>query len=373
MLNAALCEELIAMRDEDLRVRQELLESGELGGSYVPRMEAVHIKNAERLGAIIDEYGWPDGELVGEDGAKAAWFIAQHAIGFPDFQRKCLALLQRSADQGRVPRWHAAYLEDRIAMHEGRPQRYGTQWLDDPVDGRIRPWKLGDPEQVNDLRAEVGLEAMLPIPERGPELSLEEQEAIYENQRWWEEWLISKGWREEAPAMHDHLRISCASYDDLPEVAQIHVASWKQTYVGQVPQAYLDNLDVARRLRLWQEQFPNRDISDLLIAKVNNTAAGFVCFGCARDKDRQDCGEIYAIYVLKEHLGRGIGYGLHKSACAELRDKGLERVYLWVLDTNHQAISAYKRWGGVVERDRIKDHVIGNQPVKEISVLFNLT
>jgi hypothetical protein len=49
MLNDALREELIAMRAEDLRVRQELFASGELGGSYVPRMQAVHVRNAERL------------------------------------------------------------------------------------------------------------------------------------------------------------------------------------------------------------------------------------------------------------------------------------------------------------------------------------
>jgi hypothetical protein len=195
MLNAALREELIAMRAEDLRVRQELVQSGELGGSYVPRMEAVHNRNAQRLKEIIDESGWPDEQAVGEDGAKAAWFIAQHAIGFPNFQRMCLALLQRSADEGGVPRWHAAYLEDRVAMYEGRPQRYGTQWLDDPVDGRIRPWKLADPERVNELRAEAGLEPMAPLPERGPELPSEQQQAILDNQRWWEDWLISKGWR----------------------------------------------------------------------------------------------------------------------------------------------------------------------------------
>lgn len=194
MSENALREELIAMRAEDLRVRQELVESGELGGSYVPRMEAVHIRNAERLKAIIDEHGWPDEQTVSEDGAKAAWFIVQHAIGFPDFQRKCLSLLQRSADEGRVPRWQVAYLEDRIAMQEGRPQRYGTQWLDDPVDGRIRPWKLAHPDRVDELRAEVGLQPMHLVPERGPELSLEQQEAIYENQRWWESWLASKGW-----------------------------------------------------------------------------------------------------------------------------------------------------------------------------------
>ncbi len=195
MLNDGMREELMAMRAEDLRVRQELVDSGELGGSYVPRMEAVHIRNAERVGQIVNECGWPDEQTVGEDGAKAAWFIVQHAIGFPDLQRRCLYLMQRCVEKGRVPPWHAAYLEDRIAMQEGRPQRYGTQWLDDPLDGRTRPWKLAEPDRVNELRAAVGLEPMHPIPERGQELPVEQQQAIHENQRWWEDWLASKGWR----------------------------------------------------------------------------------------------------------------------------------------------------------------------------------
>lgn len=172
--------------------------------------------------------------------------------------------------------------------------------------------------------------------------------------------------------MRGQLRICRASYDDLSEVARIHVLSWKQTYIGQVPQAYLDNLDVAKRVRLWQEQFPNGNVSGLLIAKVDDAPAGFVCFGRGRDEDRQDWGEIYAIYVLKEHWGRGIGYGLHKNACSELQEDGFLRAYLWVLDTNHQAIAVYERWGGVVDRDRRKDHVIGGQPVKELSVIFDI-
>jgi hypothetical protein len=192
----ALREELVAMRTEDLRVRRELVDSGELGGSYVPRMEAVHIRNAERLEEIIRQFGWPDEQMAGEDGAKAAWFVVQHAIGFPDLQRECLRLLQHSAELGRVPLWHVAYLEDRIAMQEGRPQRYGTQWLDDPVDGRTRPWTLSDPGRVDELRAEVSLKPMEPIPERGPEVSAEQQRAILDNRRWWEAWLVSRGWRK---------------------------------------------------------------------------------------------------------------------------------------------------------------------------------
>jgi hypothetical protein len=196
VLNETLRAELIALQQEDLRVRKELLDAGLLGGPYVPRMEAVHVKNAARLRQIIAEYGWPADDIVGKDGAQAAWMIAQHAVGEPDFQRQVLRLLQECAVTTRVPAWHAAYLEDRIALHEGRPQRYGSQWVDDPQDGRIRPWTLADPDRVNELRASVGLDPLRPIPQPGPPLPEEQQQAIQESARWWREWLASKGWSQ---------------------------------------------------------------------------------------------------------------------------------------------------------------------------------
>ncbi len=194
MLDEELRRELIAMRDEDMRVRDELLAANELGGAYVPRMEAVHVKNAARLGELIERHGWPADDIAGKDGAEAAWIIAQHAIGEPEFQRQALVRMQECAAEGRVPAWHAAYLEDRIAMYEGRPQRFGTQWIDDPVDGRARPWRLADPAVINELRASVGLPNLHPIPEPGPMLPADRQEELRENLRWWLRWLESKGW-----------------------------------------------------------------------------------------------------------------------------------------------------------------------------------
>jgi|HubBroStandDraft_6_1064221.scaffolds.fasta_scaffold529793_2 hypothetical protein len=195
MINESLRQELLDLRAEDLRVRSELDAAGELGGPYVPRMEAVHVRNAARLRELIAEHGWPGEDIVGEDGAKAAWFIVQHAIGEPEFQRQALVLLQSGAAEGRVPRWHAAYLEDRIAMHESRPQRFGTQWEDDPYDGRTRPWRLADPEHVNDLRASVGLRPLHPIPDPGPPLAEDQRRELEETRAWWQQWLASKGWR----------------------------------------------------------------------------------------------------------------------------------------------------------------------------------
>lgn len=195
MIDEQLRHELIAMRAEDLRVREELLASGELGGPYVPRMEDVHRKNAARLRELIAAHGWPAEDIAGKDGAEAAWFITQHAIGEPDFQRHALQLLTACVSDGRVPAWHAAYLEDRIALYEGRPQRYGTQWLDDPRDGRVRPWTLSEPSRVDELRAQVGLEPLRPIPELGPELLIDQQEQLVKEQESWRSWLESKGWR----------------------------------------------------------------------------------------------------------------------------------------------------------------------------------
>jgi hypothetical protein len=148
-----------------------------------------------RLRELIAVHGWPDETIAGKDGAEAAWFIVQHAIGEPEFQREMLRLLRTCAVAKCVPLWHAAYLEDRIAMYEGRPQVYGTQWLDDPRDGRIRPWSLAEPDRVNELRARAGLGALHSIPEPGPELPVEEQRKIADNREWWEQWLTNRGWR----------------------------------------------------------------------------------------------------------------------------------------------------------------------------------
>ncbi|HEX3682791.1 MAG TPA: DUF6624 domain-containing protein [Bryobacteraceae bacterium] len=195
MVNDDLRRELLQMRAEDMRVRQELLQSGELGGNYVPQMEALHAHNAARLRELMAMHGWPDEAIAGKDGAEAAWIIVQHAIGEPAFQREVLGLLRGCAETHQLPLWHAAYLEDRIAMYEGRAQRYGTQWVEDPPDGRTRPWKLAEPDRVDELRAKVGLGPLHEIPERGPELPLEEQRKIADTQQRWEQWLVGKGWR----------------------------------------------------------------------------------------------------------------------------------------------------------------------------------
>lgn len=195
--NELLCREIMAMAENDLSVRQELVTDGSLASQgYHPRMEAVHKSNATRLAAIIEQHGWPGESLVGEDGARAAWLIAQHAIGNPPFMRQCLSLLKQAASEYEVPQWQAAMLEDRIRMYEGKPQVYGTQFQPDEY-GEFVPYTIENPEDVNDRRRSVGLNTLEERMAEMREQSAQEKVSLPPNwEAEYERWLHSVGWRE---------------------------------------------------------------------------------------------------------------------------------------------------------------------------------
>lgn len=198
-MNETLRAELLAMAEEDMRVRAELAADGSLFDGYHPKMQAVHEHNARRLEEIISGHGWPVSTLVGEDGAKAAWLIVQHAIGLPAFQRRCLDLLQTSASAHEAPSWQPAYLLDRIRVFEGKPQVYGTQF-DRDERGEMSPCPVEDPAGLNARRAAIGLDSIEERTRMMREQSKSEPErsptdrAVHQAK--YHEWLKQVGWRD---------------------------------------------------------------------------------------------------------------------------------------------------------------------------------
>lgn len=116
-------------------------------------VKAVDAGNVPWLESIITEHGWPRAELVGEDGAHAAWLLAQHAP--LHLQQRWLPLLRQAVDMGEAAPVDLAYLDDRVRIREKRPQLHGTQWL--VRDGHQRLYPIEAPDQVNDRRAALGL------------------------------------------------------------------------------------------------------------------------------------------------------------------------------------------------------------------------
>jgi hypothetical protein len=112
-------------------------------------------ENLPWLKQVVASAGWPGRSLVGEDGAHAAWLLAQHADSDLEFQRRCLDLLTAAVQDGEATAVEQAYLTDRVLLAEGKPQEYGTQAI--ATDGGFQPRKLRDPEHVDQRRASVGL------------------------------------------------------------------------------------------------------------------------------------------------------------------------------------------------------------------------
>src|SRR5580693_5258766 len=127
--------ELLRRVEKDQVARQALDADG---------MREADGENLPWLKGVVAAHGWPGVSLVGADGAHAAWLLAQHADADPAFQRRCLDLLATAVEAGEGSERELAYLTDRVLLHEGRPQVYGTQ-----VTRRGDAWvprNLGEPD-----------------------------------------------------------------------------------------------------------------------------------------------------------------------------------------------------------------------------------
>jgi hypothetical protein len=200
IMNETLRRELIERVEKDRTVRAELAATGELHDGYAPRMRAVHRDNAVYISNVLESHGWPGTSLVGEDGEEAAWLLLQHAIDYPDLLRRGRELLRAAVGRGEAPAWQFAYLDDRIRVFEGRKQRYGSQF-DTDESGQLNPCPLEDPENIDSLRAEVGLGPM------AEQIGRMRADALKEGDRQprdharkkaeAEAWLRSTGWRSD--------------------------------------------------------------------------------------------------------------------------------------------------------------------------------
>ncbi len=158
-IDQSIAQNIIEMRDADLELRGKLVRTGELFDGYNQEMEAMHNRNADALDRIVESIGYPTAEKVGREASEAAWLVIQHSISRPGFMRKCARLLETAVSEGRADAKHLAYLTDRIAVYEGRPQLYGTHF-DWNENGEMGPASLDDVKAVNERRQAIGLNSI---------------------------------------------------------------------------------------------------------------------------------------------------------------------------------------------------------------------
>lgn len=119
-------------------------------------MAVIDRANTARLKVLFAQCGFPDTERRAE---RDAWLLVQHADHDRAFQKQTLALLEKiAAERGEPVGRNFAYLSDRVAVAEFRPQLYGTQLMslpEKPCEFDFDP--LDDRQKVEARRAALGM------------------------------------------------------------------------------------------------------------------------------------------------------------------------------------------------------------------------
>ena len=148
--------------------------------------------------------------------------------------------------------------------------------------------------------------------------------------------------------------------DEIRGKGYVHYKAWQQAYTGLVDQSCLDKMSVEKCVEI-AYKWPD----NLLVAKDGERVVGFVGYGDCRNDDIKDAGEVFAIYVLAEYYGKGVGRALMDAALDLLPQ---DRVAVWVLQGNKRAIRFYEKCG--FRSDGKSDTKILASPITEIRMVL---
>jgi len=184
--------ELISLYESD---KQERIDQPRVNTTEYKAMRARDMERRERVMEIVAE----NGLHTAED-----YYHAAHMMNHgdtPEDAENAHRLALRSSELGYRPaRWLAAASYDRWQMYQGKPQKYGTNYVYDGQKDRL--WNV-DPDTTDEERAEWDIPPLAEQLRKAQEANQQKLPVSEEEQREFEsntpEWLKQalKKWRAE--------------------------------------------------------------------------------------------------------------------------------------------------------------------------------
>ncbi len=143
------------------------------------------------------------------------------------------------------------------------------------------------------------------------------------------------------------MRIRPIETADIQAMAEIYVETWRVTYRGILPDAYLETMTVAETETALRREMGAAGVVSLLAEADDGQAAGLITGGIDRRRDRIYGGEIFSLYVRPAYQRRGIGHGLVTRLVAQMNRLDIFTLKVQVLEANpHRRF--YEKLNGVL-------------------------
>jgi RimJ/RimL family protein N-acetyltransferase len=130
---------------------------------------------------------------------------------------------------------------------------------------------------------------------------------------------------------------------DAPQIAELHVATWREAYSHLLPENFFSEEHVQSRHRMWHHILGNpRKEWSIRIAESRGQVIGFAFVGPSFGPEGQELPrdrQLFSIYVAAEHYGTGVGQALLDATA------GIGPAMLWVASDNPRAAAFYLRNG----------------------------
>lgn len=154
---------------------------------------------------------------------------------------------------------------------------------------------------------------------------------------------------------------------DATELGELHVAVWREAYVGMMSQEALARLNPESSADRWRTIAERAEAAeaDGLITRIavhqpTGAIAGFATAGAARDDDPPTPRQLWAINVLAAHHRSGVADLLMAATIAD------DPAYLWVVEQNARAQSFYRRHGFTPDGGRVRDEDLAADEIRMV-------
>jgi ribosomal protein S18 acetylase RimI-like enzyme len=170
------------------------------------------------------------------------------------------------------------------------------------------------------------------------------------------------------PAGHTP-RIRRAGPDDVEAMARVSVDTWRLTYGGILPAAYLERLDLGRQEIQRRHMLAAPETAHFIAEEaITGEAVGFASCGSSRGRTDLGVGEIYELYVQNGFQRQGLGEALVGAARGWMVEQGHASMVVRVLAEN-PARGFYERLGG--RPSSYRTIRVGGASVEEVAYVWD--